>query len=127
MTGLGKNTNLMSNERLGCTVIYNEKEVYYNVGVRLKSSQRGRPAAARVGFNLGFHAGQLFRGVHKTVSIDRSEGQITGAQEICIVKRSITICGRTHRIGQQGISSIFLNTVATSIQWTAIQFTRVVQ
>ncbi|PAZ03904.1 MAG: hypothetical protein CAK88_13330 [Verrucomicrobiia bacterium AMD-G2] len=74
--------NLMSNERLGCTVIYNEKEVYYNVGVRLKSSQRGRPATARVGFNLGFYAGQLFRGVHKTVSIDRSEGQITGAQEI---------------------------------------------
>jgi hypothetical protein len=79
---LYQNNNLMSNERLGCTVIYNEKEVYYNVGVRLKSSQRGRPAAARVGFNLGFYAGQLFRGVHKTVSIDRSEGQITGAQEI---------------------------------------------
>ncbi len=79
---LYQTNNLMSNERLGCTVIYNEDEVYYNVGVRLKSSQRGRPAAARVGFNLGFNVGQLFRGVHKTVSIDRSEGQITGAQEI---------------------------------------------
>lgn len=79
---LYQTNNLMSNERLGCTLIYNEKEVYYNVGVRLKSSQRGRPAAARVGFNLGFSAGQLFRGVHKTISIDRSEGQITGAQEI---------------------------------------------
>ncbi len=79
---LYQTNNLMSNERLGCTVIYDEKEIYYNVGVRLKSSQRGRPQAARVGFNLGFHAGQLFRGVHKTVSIDRSEGQNTGAREI---------------------------------------------
>lgn len=74
--------NLMSNERLGCTVIYDEHEVYYDAGVRLKSSQRGRPVASRVGFNLGFNRDQLFRGVHRTVSIDRSEGQDPGCQEI---------------------------------------------
>jgi len=79
---LYQTNNLMSNERLGCTVIYDEKEIYYDVGVRLKSSQRGRPQAARVGFNVGFNKDQLFRGVHRTVSIDRSEGQITGCQEI---------------------------------------------
>ncbi len=75
-------TNLMSNERLGCTVIYDEHETYYNASVRLKSSERGRPVASRVGFNLGFNKDQLFRGVHKTVSIDRSEGQDTGCFEI---------------------------------------------
>jgi hypothetical protein len=79
---LYQTNNLMSNERLGCTVIYGEREAYYDVGVRLKSSQRGRPAAARLGFNLGFNQDQLFRGVHSNVAIDRSEGQITGCQEI---------------------------------------------
>ncbi|MES2438299.1 MAG: lamin tail domain-containing protein [Verrucomicrobiota bacterium] len=74
--------NLMSNGRIGCTVIYGESEIYYNAGVRLKSSQRGRPVASRVGFNLSFNDDQLFRGIHGTVAIDRSEGQITGAQEI---------------------------------------------
>ena len=79
---LYQTNNLMSNERLGCTVIYGEHEVYYDVGVRLKSSQRGRPSDARVGFNIGFNDDQLFRGVHKTVAIDRSEGQETGCREI---------------------------------------------
>ncbi len=79
---LYQTTNLMSNGRLGCTVIYDEREVYYNAGVRLKSSQRGRPVATRVGFNLSFNDDQLFRGVHKTIAIDRSEGQQLGAQEI---------------------------------------------
>ncbi|WP_035612232.1 lamin tail domain-containing protein, partial [Haloferula sp. BvORR071] len=79
---LYQTNNVMSNERLGCTVIYDERETYYDAGVRLKSSQRGRPVASRVGFSLGFNRDQLFRGVHRTVSIDRSEGQITGCQEI---------------------------------------------
>jgi hypothetical protein len=79
---LYQTNNLMSNERLGCTVIYDERETYYDVGVRLKSSQRGRPVDSRVGFSVGFNRDQLFRGVHRTVSIDRSEGQVPGCQEI---------------------------------------------
>jgi len=79
---LYQTNNLMSNERLGCTVIHGKSEAYYDAGVRLKSSQRGRPAPARVGFNLGFNKDQLFLGVHGTIAIDRSEGQITGCQEI---------------------------------------------
>jgi hypothetical protein len=79
---LYQTNNLMSNERLGCTVIYNEREIYYDVGVRLKSSQRGRPSDQRVGFNVGFNDDQLFRGVHSTVAIDRSDGQETGCREI---------------------------------------------
>jgi Lamin Tail Domain/CotH kinase protein len=79
---LYQTTNLMSNGRIGCTVIYGENEIYYNAGVRLKSSQRGRQNSSRVGFNLSFNDDQLFRGIHSTIAIDRSEGQITGAQEI---------------------------------------------
>lgn len=74
--------NVMSSGRLGATVVYGESEVFYNVGVRLKSSQRGRLSDARVGFNIRFNRHQLFRGVHRTIAIDRSEGQITGCQEI---------------------------------------------
>ena len=36
------NTNLMSNQDVGATVIYNNKEVFYDVGVRLKGSSCSR-------------------------------------------------------------------------------------
>lgn len=79
---LYQTNNLMSNDRIDCTVIYRESEIYYNAGVRLKSSERGRGNSARVGFNLSFNSDQPFRGIHSSIAIDRSEGQITGAQEI---------------------------------------------
>ncbi len=75
---------LMSNDRINSTVIYNETDIFYNVGVRLKSSERGRPVTARIGFNIGFNKDKLFRGVHKTVAIDRSEGTGYGQREILI-------------------------------------------
>ena len=65
-------TNVMSNDRLGATVIYNEQEVFYDVGVRLKGSNAGRADAAYLGFNVDFDPMQLFRGVHDSVAIDRS-------------------------------------------------------
>lgn len=76
--------NLMSNDRIGATVISNEEEIFYDVGVRLKSSQHHRMVASDVGFNVAFHADQLFRGVHKTVAIDRSQGNGTGQREMLI-------------------------------------------
>jgi hypothetical protein len=75
-------TNTLSNELLGCTVIYNEDEVFYDVGVRLKGSFVGRNAA-RVGFHVAFNAEQLFRGVHDVVSVDRAQqGLIGGVAEV---------------------------------------------
>jgi hypothetical protein len=65
-------TNVMSNHRMLSTVIYNEREVYYDVGVRLKSSERGRDQPGRVGFNLRFSADRLFLGSHQQVAVDRS-------------------------------------------------------
>lgn len=67
-------TNLMSNDRLGGTVIWNEEEVYYDLGVRLKGSEHGRPDPNRLGFFLDFRPDQLFRGVHDSVGVDRSGG-----------------------------------------------------
>ena len=74
--------NLMSNDLLGATVIADEREIYYDVGVRLKSSQRGRPSAARVGFAIRFAPEQPFRGIHRSVLIDRSQGVDFGQREL---------------------------------------------
>lgn len=71
-TFLHTGTNTLSNELLGATVIYNERDVYYDLGVRLKGSFVGRNVA-RVGFHVAFDPSQLFRGVHEVVSVDRSQ------------------------------------------------------
>lgn len=67
-------TNVMSNDRLGLTVVYNEREVFYDVGVHLQGSQRGRNDSSRVGFTIRFNEDQLFRGGQKGINLDRSGG-----------------------------------------------------
>jgi hypothetical protein len=84
--------HIMSNDRIGATVIYDESEVFYDVGVRLKSSQRHRHVASDVGFNIEFPADNLFRGVHKTVAIDRSEG-IGGGQREMLINQAMNHAG----------------------------------
>ena len=80
-TFLHTNSNVMSNDRLGATVIYNDIEVFYDVGVRLRASGYGRQGSL-AGFNIQFNPDQLFRGVHRTIAIDRgsvfSNGDGTG-------------------------------------------------
>jgi hypothetical protein len=63
------NTNVMSNDRLGGTVVFDD-QVYYDVGVRLRGSGYGRNDA-RTGFNVSFDPEKLFRGVHSAVAVDR--------------------------------------------------------
>ncbi|MCA9152766.1 MAG: lamin tail domain-containing protein, partial [Planctomycetales bacterium] len=72
LTRLHSRTNILSNDRIGATVIYDESEVFYDVGVRLKGSNAGRGDNTYVGFNVQFDPMQLFRGVHDSVAIDRS-------------------------------------------------------
>jgi hypothetical protein len=79
---LHRGTNTLSNELLGCTVIYNEEEVFYDLGVRLKGSFVGRNTA-RVGYHVAFNPEQLFRGLHEVVSVDRAQqGLIGGIAEV---------------------------------------------
>jgi hypothetical protein len=78
--------NLMSNDLVGATVIDDEREAFYDVGLRLKSSQRGRPEPARVGFALRFPPEQPFRGIHKTIMVDRSEGIGFGQRELLFLQ-----------------------------------------
>lgn len=74
-TTLYLNTNRMSNHRLGATVIYNEDEVYYDVGVRLKGSAFGRNNDTETGLSLDFDPDHKFRGAHDSISIERGLGK----------------------------------------------------
>ncbi len=84
--------NLMSNQRLGATVIYDEREIFYNVGLRLKGSEHSRTEPLRLGFNIGFNSEQLFRGVHRSVAIDRSESTGFGQREM-LMHQVLNHCG----------------------------------
>ncbi len=73
--------NLMSNDLVGATVIYDESQVFWDVGVRAKGSERGRPETLRLGYGVHFHREQPFRGSHTSVLVDRSEGVGFGQRE----------------------------------------------
>ncbi len=90
-------TNVMSNGRTPGTVIY-ENEVFYDVGVRLKGSERGRFNDVRVGFNVQFTPDHLFRGIHESVTIDRSGAGDQYSQKEILVKH---IAGRIGDLPQQ--------------------------
>ena len=79
---LHKTVNLMSNDRIGTTIIYDEEEVFYDMGLRLKGSEHSRTTTERLGFNVDFPSEELFRGVHHTVALDRSESTGYGQREM---------------------------------------------
>ena len=65
-------TRRMSNQRLGATVIYDDREVFYDVGLRLKGSAFGRNNDGEAGCNIEFDPSHPFRGVHRTIALERS-------------------------------------------------------
>ncbi|MDP6943665.1 MAG: CotH kinase family protein, partial [Myxococcota bacterium] len=73
--------NVMSNDRVRATVVRDDREVYYDVGVRAKGSERGRVTDLRLGFGVYFNADQPFRGAYGSVMIDRSQGVHFGQRE----------------------------------------------
>lgn len=86
-------TNVLSNDPIGTTVIYREKQIAYDVGVWLKGSERGRAQDIRVGFNLRFPPDAPFLGAHQRIAIDRSgAGDEFGQKEMLI----------NHAIGHSG-------------------------
>lgn len=62
-------TATVSNYRWPCTVIYNDREVWYDAGVRLRSAPYGRQGT-RTGWSIRFGSDAPFRGIQKTVAID---------------------------------------------------------
>jgi hypothetical protein len=67
-------TNVMSQEHLGATVIYDRSEVFYDAGIRLHGSAAGRARDGDdyISYELAFPSTHLFRGVQGSVGIDRS-------------------------------------------------------
>ncbi len=95
-TGQGASqTNVMSNDLLPCTVVYDENRAYYDCAVHLRGSQRGRYSDIRTGFHIEFPPDDLFRGVHPVMLIDRSgAGDATAnRQEEIILKHMLNRAG----------------------------------
>jgi hypothetical protein len=83
-------TNVMSNDLLPCTVVYDEARAYYDCGVHLRGSQRGRYSDIRTGFHINFPLDDLFRGVHPVMLVDRSgAGDATANRQEEIVLKHI--------------------------------------
>ena len=87
-------TNVMSNDRLPCTVIWNERDVYYDCGVHLHGSERGRNQPTRVSFNIAFPGDKPLLGVHGTLVLDRSGAGNQTSQKEILIKRAITHAGK---------------------------------
>ena len=88
-------TNVMSNAKLGATVLYDENEVFYDVGVKLQGSEHGRFEDNRVGFTIDFDPDHLFRGGEENVTIDRSSFNFQGGgpHEEILVKQMVNHAG----------------------------------
>lgn len=84
---LASQVNMMSNRRRGCTIIHNEREIFYDGKIRLRGSMYSRSNSGLAGESVTFPADKLFRGTQRTVSVRRS-----GMNEI-VVKHAINAAG----------------------------------
>ncbi len=90
---LHASTNVMSNEYLPATVVCDESRAYYDVGVHLKGSERGRPNDDRVSFHVRFQPDDLFRGVHPHLLLDRSKGGSAPEAAEILIKHMLAQAG----------------------------------
>lgn len=72
---LHTNTNLMSDDLLGCTVVHNEAEVFYDAKIRLHGSMYSRTDPSTTGMTIKFPADHLFRGSRPSI-IARRRGLV---------------------------------------------------
>ena len=88
-------TNVMSNDLLPCTIVYDEQRAYYDCGVHLRGSQRGRYSDVRTGYHINFPPDDLFRGVNPVMLIDRSGAGDTPSnrQEEIVLKHMLNRAG----------------------------------
>ena len=81
-------TNVMSNARMGATLIYDRAEVFYDAGARLQGSvaSRIRDGDDYVCYDIALPSDHLFRGVQDNIGIDRAGRAPTprGQDEIAV-------------------------------------------
>ncbi len=94
-TYLHSSVNVMSNERLGCTLITDERAVAYDAGMHLQGSERGRNDSNRVGFTVRLPSDRPYRGVLDGITVDRSGGYsgIGGDPDEILLKHAINKAG----------------------------------
>jgi len=87
--------NVMSNARLGCTLITDERSIAYDAGLHLQGSERGRNSTTRVGFNVRLPSDRPYRGVLGSITVDRSGGYSGkgGKHDEILIKHAITKAG----------------------------------
>jgi hypothetical protein len=80
-------TEVMSNAPVAVTVVVDDPlspQVAFDIATRPKGSERARMQPARFGHSLRFDPAAPFRGIFDNISLDRSEGVITGQRELLI-------------------------------------------
>ena len=95
-TYMHASTNVMSNEPFGVTVMYDDREVFYDTTLHLQGSERGRDNTARVGFTVSLPADHLLRGGVDSFTVDRSGGYSGkgGKQDELLIKHAVNKSGR---------------------------------
>jgi hypothetical protein len=89
-TALHVSTEILSNYRLGCTLITDEENIAYDSGIRLRGSMWSRRDISNTALNLKFPADRSYRGVHSTITTRRgNRGEI-------LVKHIINQAGGIH-------------------------------
>jgi hypothetical protein len=64
-------TNMMSDDLLGCTVVHQEQEVFYDAQIRPHGSMFSRNDPSTVGLTIKFPADHLFRGSRQSIVVRR--------------------------------------------------------
>ncbi len=64
-------TNMMSDDLLGCTLIHNEQEVFYDAHIRLHGSMFSRNDPSMTGMTIKLPADHLFRGSRESIIVRR--------------------------------------------------------
>ena len=86
--------NVMSNERLGCTLITDERTVAYDASLHLQGSERSRNSTL-AGYTVFLPSDRRYRGTHDTITINRNGGQsgLGGTHDEILLKHAITKAG----------------------------------
>src|SRR5207247_2265971 len=65
--------NVMSDDLLGCTIVHNEREVFYDARIRLHGSMYTRDIPSSTGFTVRFPSDHPLRGSRGSVVVRRSD------------------------------------------------------
>ena len=107
---------ILFNRRVGLTIIYNEKDIAYDGGIRLRGSMFSRNNASSTAVNIRFPTDKKFRGLHKTITSRR-----TNRREI-VVKHMVSHAGGIHDSMNDIINQVGHITAQNGI--TRIEMTR---